>query len=154
MGLEDDAAAKHLKNKGEQDMYSSKVMEHFMMPRNACYLANADGVGCIRDAQCGDKFTMFIRVCGGIITNACFVTFGCGAAIASGSLTTILVKGKSIDDALKITGREVIEALGGLPEDKHHCCELCVNALRAAIRDYLARQGGAMIDASWDAEAW
>jgi nitrogen fixation NifU-like protein len=122
-------------------MYSAKVMEYFMMPRNAWYMADADGVGCEYDAECGDKFTMFIRVNGENIRDISFLGFGCGAAIAAGSLTTMLAKGKSIRDALQITEEEIMDALGGLPEEKRHCSDLSVSALQSAILDYLAKQG-------------
>ncbi len=122
-------------------MYSEKVMEHYMMPRNAWHMADADGVACEFDAECGDKFTMFIRVSGDYICDISFLGHGCGAAIASGSMTTMLAKGKSIAEALKITEEDVIAALGGLPDEKRHCPELSVSALHLAILDYLAKQG-------------
>lgn len=122
-------------------MYSEKVMEHFMMPRNACLMSNPDGVGTAGDPGCGDNFKLFIQVQNNIISNISFLVFGCGAAIACGSMTTVLAKGKSISDALKITEQDVVDALDGLPEVKQHCSNLGVTALRAAIRDYLAKQG-------------
>ncbi len=121
-------------------MYSEKVMEHYMMPRNAWHMPDANGVGCVYNGECGDKFTMFIRVCGDIIRDISFLANGCGAAIAAGSLTTMLARGKTIKEALKITEEDVINALGGLPAAKRHCSDLSVSALQTAIMDYLAKQ--------------
>lgn len=122
-------------------MYSTTVMEHYMMPRNAGHMPDADGVGCEYNAECGDKFTMFIMVSGDNIREISFLGYGCGAAIASGSLTTMLARGKSIREALRITEEDVIRALGGLPEEKRHCSDLSVSALQSAILNYLAKQG-------------
>lgn len=121
-------------------MYSDKVMEHFMTPRNAWYMPNPDGVGATGDEGCGDKFMMFIRVREGIIRDISFLVFGCCAAIASGSMTTVLARGKSIEEALQIKDQDVLEALDGLPEEKQHCSNLGVTALRAAIQNYQKKQ--------------
>jgi nitrogen fixation NifU-like protein len=99
-------------------------------------MPNPDGVGSIGDEGCGDKFMMFIRVREGLIRDISFLVFGCCAAIASGSMTTVLAKGKSIEEALKLTEQDVLDALDGLPDTKQHCSNLGVNALRAAIHDY------------------
>jgi len=122
-------------------MYSEKVMEHFMKPRNAWYMPNPDGIGTAGDTGCGDNFKMFIQVRQNIISNISFLVFGCGAAIACGSVTTILARGKSIEEALKITEQDVVETLDGLPEIKRHCSNLGVGALHAAISDYMSKQG-------------
>ncbi len=122
-------------------MYSAKVMEHFMMPRNVWHMPNPDGVGTAGDTGCGDSFKMFIQVREDIISDISFLVYGCGAAIACGSMTTILAKGKKIADALKITEQDVINALDGLPEGKEHCSNLGVSALKAAIKNYLVKNG-------------
>ncbi|MDF2569049.1 MAG: nitrogen-fixing NifU domain protein [Sporomusa sp.] len=122
-------------------MYSDKVIEHFMSPQNAYYMPEADGVGTIGDPGCGDNCMIFIKVQDEIIHDISFLIFGCGAAVASGSMTTTLAKGKSIKTALEITEQEVIDALEGLPEVKQHCSNLGVAALQAAIKDYLIKQG-------------
>jgi len=122
-------------------MYSEKVMEHFMMPRNVWIMSDPDGVGTAGDASCGDNFKLFIQVQNGIITNISFLVFGCGAAIACGSMTTVLARGKSLSEAAKITEQDVVDALDGLPEAKQHCSNLGVAALKAAIQDYLTKKG-------------
>lgn len=122
-------------------MYSEKVIEHFMSPQNAWYMPDADGVGRTGEPGCGDNCMIFIKVREGIIHDISFLIFGCGAAIASGSMTTVLAKGKTIQAALKITEQDIIDALDSLPEAKQHCSNLGVAALRAAIRDYLSKQG-------------
>ena len=116
--------------------YSSKVMEHFNNPRNVGEIADADGVGNVGNPVCGDIMRLYIKVKDGIIVDAKFKTFGCGAAIATSSMVTEMVKGKSVDEALKISNRAVAEALGGLPSVKMHCSVLAEEALRAAIDDY------------------
>lgn len=117
-------------------MYSEKVIDHFMSPQNAGYMPDADGVGSIGDPGCGDNCKIFIKVRQNIIADISFLVFGCGPAIASGSMTTALAKGKSIPEALKITDQDIVDALDGLPEAKQHCSNLGVSALRAAIKDY------------------
>ncbi len=122
-------------------MYSEKVMEHFNNPRNAGDMENPDGLGEIGNVRCGDVTKVFIKVNDqGIIEDITFRTFGCGAAIASSSMLTEMVKGKHIDEALKITDIEVADNLGGLPPQKLHCSNLAADALKAAIKDYQSRQ--------------
>jgi len=118
-------------------MYSEKVMEHFMNPRNVGEIENPDGIGHVGNAVCGDIMELYIRVEDGIIVEAKFKTFGCGAAIATSSMVTELVKGKKVEEALKISNRAVAEALGGLPSIKMHCSVLAEEALKSAIDDYM-----------------
>jgi nitrogen fixation NifU-like protein len=120
-------------------MYSEKVMEHFMNPRNVGEIENPDGIGHVGNPVCGDIMELYIKVNDGIIVDAKFKTFGCGAAIATSSMVTELVKGKSVEEALKISNRAVAEALGGLPPIKMHCSVLAEEALKSAIDDYLSK---------------
>jgi len=120
-------------------LYSGKVMEHFKNPRNVGEIENPDGIGHVGNPVCGDIMELYIRVEENIITDAKFKTFGCGAAIATSSMVTELVKGKTIDEALKISNRAVAEALGGLPPIKMHCSVLAEEALRSAVEDYLSK---------------
>jgi len=120
--------------------YSEKVMEHFARPRNVGEMENPDGVGKVGNPVCGDIMNLYLRVKDGVITDATFKTFGCGAAIATSSMTTELVKGKTVEEALAISNRAVAEALGGLPPIKMHCSVLAEEALRAAIDDYYSRR--------------
>lgn len=122
--------------------YSDKVMDHFMNPRNMGVIEDADGVGTVGNPQCGDVMRLYIKVKDNIITDVKFKTFGCGAAIASSSMTTELVKGKSLDEALKLSNEAVAEALDGLPPVKMHCSVLAEDALRAAIQDYNEKMKG------------
>ena len=118
-------------------MYTDKVMDHFVNPRNVGEIDDASGVGQVGNAKCGDIMKIFIKVDeNDVITDVKFKTFGCGAAIASSSMATELVKGKTVDEALQITNKMVIEALGGLPPVKLHCSVLAEEALHAAIADY------------------
>lgn len=119
--------------------YSEKVMEHFRNPRNVGEIENPDGIGHVGNPVCGDVMELYIKVENNIIVDAKFKTFGCGAAIATSSMVTELVKGKSVDEALKISNRAVAEALGGLPAIKMHCSVLAEEALRSAIDDYLKK---------------
>jgi nitrogen fixation NifU-like protein len=119
--------------------YSEKVMEHFRNPRNVGEIENPDGLGKVGNPVCGDIMELYIKVNGGIITDAKFKTFGCGAAIATSSMVTELVKNKTIEDALKISNRAVAEALGGLPPIKRHCSVLAEEALKRALDDYRMR---------------
>ena len=105
-------------------LYSEKVLDHFSNPRNVGEIENADGVGEVGNAKCGDIMKMYIKVDDGIISDVKFKTFGCGAAVATSSMATELIKGKSIDDALKLTNKAVVEALDGLPAVKLHCSVL------------------------------
>lgn len=122
-----------------QSMYSEKVMEHFRNPRNVGEMESPDGIGHVGNPVCGDIMELYIKVNDGIITDAKFKTFGCGAAIATSSMVTELVKGKSIEEALKISNRAVAEALGGLPPVKMHCSVLAEEALKSAIDDYMSK---------------
>jgi len=122
-------------------VYSEKVMEHFRNPRNVGVIENADGVGTVGNPVCGDLMTMYIKVEDDRIVDIKFQTFGCGAAIATSSMATELAKGKTLEEALKITRQTVAEALGGLPAPKMHCSNLAADALRRAIVDYLRKKG-------------
>ena len=119
--------------------YSDKVMEHFKNPRNVGEIENPDGIGHVGNPVCGDIMELYIKVNGNTITDAKFKTFGCGAAIATSSMITEMVKGKSLEEALKISNRAVAEALDGLPPVKMHCSVLAEEALKLAIEDYLAK---------------
>jgi nitrogen fixation protein NifU and related proteins len=119
-----------------QGPYSEKVMDHFMHPRNMGEIEDADGVGEVGNPACGDVMKLYLKIEDGIIVDAKFKTFGCGAAIASSSITTELIKGKSIDEALKLSNEAVADALGGLPAAKQHCSVLAEDALRVALEDY------------------
>ena len=118
-------------------MYSEQVMEHFKNPRNVGEMENPDGMAHVGNAVCGDVMELYIRVKDGIIVDAKFKTFGCGAAIATSSMVTELVMGKKVEEALKISNRAVAEALGGLPSIKMHCSVLAEEALKSAVDDYL-----------------
>ncbi len=122
-------------------IYTEKVMDHFKNPRNVGEIENADGVGTVGNAKCGDIMQMFIKVENNIIVDVKFKTFGCGAAIATSSMATELVKGKSVDDALKLTNAAVVEALEGLPPVKVHCSVLAEEAIKAAVADYYKKNG-------------
>lgn len=121
--------------------YSEKVMDHFANPRNVGELPDANGIGEVGNSRCGDIMKMYIKVENNIIVDVSFKTFGCGAAIATSSMATDLIKGKSIDDALKLTNKAVMEALDGLPPVKVHCSVLAEQAIKAALSDYYRRQG-------------
>lgn len=122
-------------------MYTEKVMDHFANPRNVGEIENADGIGEVGNAKCGDIMKMYLKIDNGIISDVKFKTFGCGAAIATSSMATELVKGKSIDEALKLTNSAVMEALEGLPAVKVHCSVLAEQAIKSALSDYYRRQG-------------
>ncbi|MDP4181289.1 MAG: Fe-S cluster assembly scaffold protein NifU [Bacillota bacterium] len=122
-------------------MYSEKVMDHFMNPRNVGEIEDADGVGQVGNAKCGDIMKMYLKIENDIIVEAKFKTFGCGAAVATSSMSTELVVGKTVDEALKITNKAVAEALDGLPPAKMHCSNLAEEAIRAAIEDYKRKNG-------------
>lgn len=121
-------------------MYSETVMEHFSNPRNCGKMISADGEGVVGDVRCGDSLTMYIKVKDNKITDIRFLVFGCAASIATSSMTTVLAKGKTLEEALKITEQDIIEALGGLPKIKYHCSNLGVTALRKAIQDYYEKR--------------
>lgn len=122
-------------------MYSEKVIDYFSNPRNVGEIENADGVGQVGNPRCGDIMKMYLKIDNGIITDAKFKTFGCAAAIATSSMATELVIGKSVDDALEITNKAVAEALDGLPPIKMHCSNLAQEAIEAAITDYRTKNG-------------
>ena len=117
-------------------LYSEKVMDHFENPRNVGKLEDADGIGEVGNAKCGDIMRMYIKVDNGIITDVKFNTFGCGSAIATSSMATELIKGKPIEEALELSNKAVVEALDGLPAYKLHCSVLAEQAVRAAVIDY------------------
>lgn len=117
-------------------MYSEKVMDHFSNPRNVGEIENADGVGEVGNAHCGDIMKIYLKIEDEIITDVKFKTFGCGAAIATSSIATEMIKGKSVDEALKITNKAVVESLDGLPPQKIHCSVLAEEAVKSAIEDY------------------
>lgn len=121
--------------------YSERVMDHFANPRNVGELADANGIGEVGNSKCGDIMRMYIKVENNVITDVTFKTFGCGAAIATSSMATEMVKGKSLEEALKLTNKAVAEALDGLPPVKMHCSVLAEEALRSAISDYYKRLG-------------
>ena len=122
-------------------MYSDKVMEHFKNPRNMGEIPDADGVGTVGNPVCGDLMTIYIKVKDNRLADVKFKTFGCGAAIATSSMTTELAKGKTIEEGLKITREEVAKNLGGLPPVKMHCSNLAADGLHEAIKDYLKKGG-------------
>ena len=122
-------------------MYTEKVMDHFSNPRNVGEIENADAVGTVGNSKCGDIMKIYLKIDNNIITDIKFKTFGCGAAIATSSVATELVKGKTIEEALTITNKQVIDMLGGLPPAKIHCSVLAEEAIKSAISDYYKRQG-------------
>ncbi len=122
-----------------QSLYSEKVMEHFRNPRNVGDMENPNGIGHVGNPVCGDIMELYIKVDDNVISDAKFKTFGCGAAIATSSMVTEMVKGKTIDEALAISNRAVAEALGGLPSVKMHCSVLAEEALKSAIDDYISK---------------
>ncbi|MDE7390270.1 MAG: Fe-S cluster assembly scaffold protein NifU [Lachnospiraceae bacterium] len=122
-------------------LYSEKVMDHFTNPRNVGTIEDADGIGEVGNAKCGDIMRIYIKVKDEIIDDVKFETFGCGSAIASSSMATELVKGKPLKEALKLTNKAVAEALDGLPQHKLHCSVLAEEAIRAAINDYYDKKG-------------
>ncbi len=121
--------------------YSEKVMDHFTHPRNVGEIPDADGVGEIGNAKCGDIMKMYIKVKDGRIADVKFKTFGCGSAIATSSIATEMIMGKPLEEAVKLTNKAVVEALDGLPAHKIHCSVLAEQAIKAAIADYYTRQG-------------
>lgn len=121
--------------------YSEKVMDHFNHPRNVGEIADANGIGKVGNPVCGDVMKMYLKIEQGIIVDVKFKTFGCGAAVATSSMVTEMVKGKTIAEALTITNSAVAQALDGLPPKKMHCSVLAEEALRSALKDYYQRQG-------------
>lgn len=124
-------------------MYSEVVMDHFKNPRNVGEIPDADGVGEVGNPACGDIMAFYIKVKNDVLEDVKFKTFGCGAAIAVSSMVSEMAKGKTLDEALQISNRSVIDALDGLPKKKHHCSNLGADALHRAIEDYRAKQKGA-----------
>lgn len=121
--------------------YSEKVMDHFTNPRNVGEIENADGVGTVGNAKCGDIMKMYLKIDNDVITDCKFKTFGCGAAIATSSMATELIKGHTVDEALKLTNSAVVEALEGLPPVKIHCSVLAEEAIKTALADYYKKIG-------------
>ena len=122
-------------------MYSEKVIDHYSNPRNVGEIADANGVGEVGNPVCGDIMKMYLKIVNGIIVDVKFKTFGCGAAIATSSVSTELIKGKTVDEALKLTNKQVVDELGGLPPVKLHCSVLAEEAIKMAIADYFRREG-------------
>ena len=122
-------------------MYTEKVMDHFSNPRNVGEIENADGVGEVGNMKCGDIMRIYLKIDDDVITDVKFKTFGCGAAIATSSMATELIKGKKVEEALGLTNKAVIEALDGLPPVKVHCSVLAEEAVKAAIKDYYDKKG-------------
>lgn len=120
-------------------MYSKKVMDHFSNPRNMGEIENADGIGTVGNAKCGDIMRIYLKVEDDVISDVKFKTFGCGAAVATSSIATEMVMGKTIEEALKVTNQAVMEALDGLPKAKVHCSLLAEEALQAALWDYATK---------------
>ena len=117
-------------------LYSEKVMDHFMHPRNVGIIEDADGIGEVGNAKCGDIMKMYLKIEDDVITDVKFETFGCASAIASSSMATELIKGQKVEDALTLTNKAVAEALDGLPDYKMHCSVLAEEAIQSAIEDY------------------
>ena len=122
-------------------LYSEKVMDHLLNPRNAGSIENPSGVGEVGNTTCGDIMRIYLKVEDGIIEDVKFETFGCGSAIAVSSMATEMIKGKPLSDAMRLTNKEVISALDGLPKNKIHCSVLAEKALKAALKDYYERSG-------------
>ena len=122
-------------------LYSEKVMDHFRNPRSVGTIENADGVGEVGNAKCGDIMKIYLKIRDGVIEDVKFETFGCGSAIASSSMATELIKGKPVSEAMALTNKAVAEALDGLPAHKLHCSVLAEEAIKAALKDYYDRQG-------------
>ena len=122
-------------------MYSEKVMDHFSNPRNVGEIENADGVGLVGNAKCGDIMKIYLKIDGSIITDVKFETFGCGSAIASSSMATELIKGKPVAEAMALTNKAVAEALEGLPAHKMHCSVLAEEAIKSALKNYYDKNG-------------
>lgn len=122
-------------------LYSEKVMDHFRNPRNVGTIENADGIGEVGNAKCGDIMKIYLKIEGDIISDVKFETFGCGSAIASSSMATELIKGKPVSEALALTNKAVVEALDGLPAHKIHCSVLAEEAIKSALKDYYDKNG-------------
>jgi len=122
-------------------LYSEKVMDHFKNPRNVGFIEDADGVGEVGNAKCGDIMKIYLKIENDVIVDVKFETFGCGSAIASSSMATEMIKGKKVSEALELTNRAVVEALDGLPPAKVHCSVLAEEAVKKALKDYYDRNG-------------
>ena len=122
-------------------LYTDTVMDHFQHPRNVGSIENADGIGEVGNAKCGEIMKMYLKIQDNVITDVKFETFGCGSAIASSSMATEMIKGKTIDEALAVTNKQVVEALGGLPAHKLHCSVLAEESIKSAIKNYYDRNG-------------
>ena len=122
-------------------LYSEKVMDHLMYPRNVGVIENADGIGEVGNAKCGDIMKIYLKIENNIIVDCKFETFGCGSAIASSSMATEMIMGKSVDEAMELTNKAVAEALDGLPAHKMHCSVLAEEAIKNALKDYFDRNG-------------
>ncbi len=122
-------------------LYSEKVMDHFRNPRNVGVIDNADGVGEVGNAKCGDIMKIYLKIDNDVVTDVKFETFGCGSAIASSSMATEMIKGKPVDQLLELTNKAVVEALDGLPAHKLHCSVLAEEAVKSALKDYYDRHG-------------
>ena len=122
-------------------LYSEKVMDHFRNPRNVGEIENADGVGQVGNAKCGDIMRITLKIDDDVITDAKFTTFGCGSAIATSSMATEMIKGKPVEEALELSNKAVVEALDGLPAHKLHCSVLAEEAVKAAVKDYYDKNG-------------
>ena len=122
-------------------LYTETVMDHFMHPRNVGSIENADGVGEVGNAKCGDIMKMYLKIRDNVIEDVKFETFGCGSAIASSSVATEMIKGKTIEEALAVTNKQVVDALGGLPAYTLHCSVLAEEAIKSAVKDYYDRNG-------------
>ena len=122
-------------------LYTDTVMDHFQHPRNVGSIENADAIGEVGNAKCGDIMKMYLKIQDNVITDVKFETFGCGSAIASSSMATEMIKGKTIDEALAVTNKQVVDALGGLPAHKLHCSVLAEESIKSAIKDYYDRNG-------------
>ncbi len=122
-------------------LYTETVMDHFMNPRNVGEIPDADGVGQVGNAKCGDIMKIYLKIRDNIVEDVKFETFGCGSAIASSSMATEMIKGKTVEQALAVSNKQVVEALGGLPAHKLHCSVLAEEAVKAAVKDYYDRNG-------------
>ena len=122
-------------------LYSDKVMDHFQNPRNVGKIEDADGIGEVGNAKCGDIMRMYLKIDNGVITDCKFNTFGCGSAIATSSMATEMIKGKKVEEALELSNKAVVEALDGLPAHKIHCSVLAEEAVKAAVKDYYDKNG-------------
>ena len=122
-------------------LYTDTVMDHFQHPRNVGSIENADAIGEVGNAKCGDIMKMYLKIQDNVITDVKFETFGCGSAIASSSMATEMIKGKTIDEALAVTNKQVVDALGGLPAHKLHCSVLAEESIKSAIKNYYDRNG-------------